>query len=397
MAAKPLPMNRKWICAGLFLLILAGAFWFLLDADGKTKKNLKPAMPVAVDIVKEQSEYLVARTFSGRLRASNVADLGFELPGRISRVYVDAGDTVRRGAPLARIDTDELDGQKSELSAVLNEAETQFVQTSGRYKRLESLAPDFASVQQLDDARAARDSAKARVDQAAGTLRRLQTSQRNSSLFAPFTGEIVSRSADKGAVVSAGQTVFRLNGGGAMEAEVGIPVSFRDQIILGSDYTITNGEEEGVAVADRIVEDINPLTNTVTVRFVVNNDPGFVASETIRITLQETIRAKGLWVSNSALVESLRGLWAVYVVTPQSPADRNDRENVNGIVKRQDVEVLHSEEDRSFVRGTLSSGSWIINNSPFRFVPGQRVSVVNSKALKRQIEQTSTNNKIALK
>ncbi|WP_422343454.1 efflux RND transporter periplasmic adaptor subunit [Parasphingorhabdus sp.] len=351
---------------------------------------------MAIDVVEEMPEYLVTRTFAGRLRASNVADLGFELPGRISRVYVDAGDAVRRGAPLARIDTDELDSQKSELLAVLNEANAQFIQTSGRYQRLESLAPDFASVQQLDDARAARDSAKARVDQAAGTLKRLQTNQRNSLLVAPFSGEIVSRSADKGAVVGAGQAVFRLNGGGAMEAEVGIPASFRDQIIVGSEYTITNGQQEGIAVANRIIDDINPLTSTVTVRFIVANSSGFVASETVRVTLKETIQGKGLWVRNSALVESLRGLWAVYVVTPESPAGRSDGKNVTGIVKRQDVEVLHSEADRSFVRGTLSSGSWVIHNSPFRFVPGQRVSVEKSTVLARQTERALVTNEIEI-
>ncbi|SIN65200.1 RND family efflux transporter, MFP subunit [Parasphingorhabdus marina DSM 22363] len=364
--------------AGVALTFISLALWMYLDIGRAAEQDVKPATPVAVDIVQEQPEYLVSRTFAGRLRASNVADLGFELPGRISRVFVDAGDRVGRGTPLARIDTDELASQESELSAVLKEAEALLVQTSARYDRLEKLAPDFASVQQLDDARAARDSARARVDQASGALRRLGTNQRNSLLVAPFSGEIVSRSADTGAVVGAGQTVFRLNGGGSMEADVGIPTRFRDQIVLGSEYMITNGERESVAVAERVVDDVNPLTNTITVRFVLPESNGFVASETVRISLQETLLAKGMWVRNSALVESLRGLWAVYVVSPQSQSDNRGTEHVAGIVKRQDVEILHSEADRSFVRGALSSGSMVIRNSPFRFVPGQRVSVKQS-------------------
>ncbi|WP_422344684.1 efflux RND transporter periplasmic adaptor subunit [Parasphingorhabdus sp.] len=375
--------NRMWLFAVVALTFISVALWIYLGIGKAAEEDLKPATPVAVDIVQEQPEYLVSRTFAGRLRASNVTDLGFELPGRISRVFVDAGDTVVRGMPLARIDTDELASQESELSAVLKEAEAQLVQTSTRYDRLEKLAPDFASVQQLDDARAARDTARARVDQASGALRRLGTNQRNSLLVAPFSGEIVSRSADKGAVVGAGQTVFRLNGGGSMEADVGIPTRFRDQIVLGSEYIITNGEQESVAVAERVVDDVNPLTNTITVRFVLPESNGFVASETVRISLQETLRTKGLWVRNSALVESLRGLWAVYVVSPQSQSENRDSGHVTGIVKRQDVEVLHSEADYSFVRGTLSSGSLVVRNSPFRLVPGQRVSVKQSAVFNR--------------
>ncbi len=381
MIVSYLTQRKKILLVGIALSLLLAALWAYLDIGRAVEPDLKPAKPVAVDIVQEQPEYMVKRSFAGRLLSSNVVDLGFELPGRISRIFVDAGDTVKRGTPLARIDTDELTSQQSELSAVLKEAEAQLTQTSARYDRLEKLAPDFASVQQLDDARAARDSARARVGQAAGALARLKTNKQNSLLVAPFSGEIVNRSADRGTVVNAGQAVFRLNGGGSLEADVGIPTRFRDQITLGTQYKVSNGEQESVAVAERVIDDVNPLTNTITVRFVLPESGGFVASETVRVSLTETLQAKGMWVKNSALVESLRGLWAVYVVNPKSQSDREDSQHVTGIVKRQDVEVLHSEADRSFVRGALSSGSLVIRNSPFRFVPGQRVSVKQSTAV----------------
>ncbi len=387
--------TRKWIISGALLALVAIPIGYYFGLGKAAEPDVDPGTPVAVDIVEEQPSYLISRSFTGRLRASNVADLGFELPGRISKIYVDAGDMVRQGSPLARIDTDELASQKSELAAVLEEAKAQLVQTSGRYDRLEKLAPDFASVQQLDDGRAARDSARARVNQAAGALRRLETSQRNSLLVAPFSGEIVSRSADTGAVVGIGQTIFRLNGGGALEADFGIPSRFRDQIVAGSEYRITNGEQESLAVAERVVDDINPLTNTVTVRFVLPDSSGFVAAQTVRITLTESLQEKGLWVRNSALVESLRGLWAVYVVSPDSESSGAGNGLASGIVKRQDVEVLYTEADRSFVRGTLAGGDLVIRNSPFRFVPGQRVIVTERTAMNRIERGPQTSDRIS--
>ncbi|MBV7260396.1 efflux RND transporter periplasmic adaptor subunit [Erythrobacter crassostreae] len=367
--------GNRWAIAAALFAFLTLSVWYSFGAGQTAQPDEKPATPVAVDIVQEQSEYTVSRTFAGRLRASNVTDLSFELPGRINRLYVEAGDRVSRGAPLARVDIDELISQQSELSAVLQEAEARLLQTSARFQRIEALDPRFVTLQQLDDARADRDSAKARVDQATGALRRLETNQRNSLLVAPFSGEIVSRSADAGSVVGAGQTVFRLSGGGPMEADVGVPARFRDQVRLGSEYRITNGERETIAIAKRIVDDINPRTNTLTVRFVLPESTGFVVAETVRLTLQETLETKGMWVKNSALVESLRGLWAVYVVSPDSDQDDDSSGALTGIVKRQDVEVIHSEADRSFVRGALTNGSLVIRDSPFRFVPGQRVLV----------------------
>ena len=77
------------------------------------------------------------------------------------------------------------------------------------------------------------------------------------------------------------------------------------------------------------------------------------------------------WTPSTALVKGVRGLWSCYVVEP-GPA------NEVGVarVEARDVEVLHVDERRAFVRGALAPGDLVVSSGAHRIVPAQRVHVV---------------------
>ena len=70
----------------------------------------------------------------------------------------------------------------------------------------------------------------------------------------------------------------------------------------------------------------------------------------------------GFWVPVTALTESDRGLWGVYVVKDES------------LVERRIVEIIHSESERAYVRGTLEDDDRIVRTGVQRLVPGQQVT-----------------------
>ncbi len=76
--------------------------------------------------------------------------------------------------------------------------------------------------------------------------------------------------------------------------------------------------------------------------------PGDLA--TLTYTLAEP--AEGYWVPLSALRASDRGLWSVLIAEPLE--DERYR------VATASVELLHTEGDRAFVRGTLLPGMQLI-------------------------------------
>jgi multidrug efflux pump subunit AcrA (membrane-fusion protein) len=65
-------------------------------------------------------------------------------------------------------------------------------------------------------------------------------------------------------------------------------------------------------------------------------------------------------------------LWAVYAI------NRDDGDT--GTLQRRDVEILHTEPDRVYVRGLLQAGDEIVARGAHRVVPGQRVRALPDAA-----------------
>ncbi|MEL6364185.1 MAG: efflux RND transporter periplasmic adaptor subunit [Pseudomonadota bacterium] len=329
---------------------------------------------VAVIVANETDSYVATRRFAGRLAPQQVSDLGFQLGGRIIELTVDEGDPVEKDAVLGRLDIDQLQNRRAELQAQRREARASLERADATLRRTEDLVDQgFATDQNLDDIRAERDGLVARIQQIDAALQASTKDLEDSELLAPFAGEIVRRYVDVGSVVQAGAPIMRLNEAGVLEARIGVPIRFRNRIAVGEEYELSAGSLQTLGRVVSIVSDVNTGTRTLTVILEVEDDPGFVARDLVRLALTETERETGIWVPAQALNESLRGLWSVFVVVPTEGDDGR-----LGRIVRKDVEILHIEEDRVYVRGALQEGDLIVRSGAFRFTPGQSVRIVDA-------------------
>ncbi len=331
-----------------------------------------PAAPLLVSVFPavEQETFISQRTFAGRIVPQRTSDIGFELGGRVTELLADDGERVSAGQELARLNTAQLENRRNELSGQRAEVEAQLTRTINTLNRQQELLGDgFSTQQQIDDLVAERDSQRARLSQIDAALDQVQTDFDDSILMAPFAGQIVRRTVDEGAVVQPGQTIFRLNESGVLEARIGVPTAYRRQVAIGDTYRIRANGLETEGVISGIVTDLATQTRTITLILTIENDPGFVARDLVRMLLDEEIRRTGIWVPTTALNESLRGLWSVFVVEDTEAGQ---------VVARRDVEIVSIEENRAYVRGTLAHGERVIASSTFRFVPGQRIIIAET-------------------
>ncbi len=328
---------------------------------------------VAVFVANETDSYVATRKFAGRLSPQQVSDLSFQLGGRVIDLTVDEGERIAAGQALGRLDTEQVENRRAELRAQKTETEASLERADSTLERTrELLRQGFATDQNLDDIRSERDGLRARIAQIDAALDASAKDLEDSVISAPFAGEIVRRYVDVGSVVQPGTPVFRLNAAGVLEARIGVPIRFRNRISVGEEYEITAGSLSTKGRVIAIVSDVNTQTRTLTVILEVEDDPGFVARDLVRLSLTETERETGVWVPAQALNESLRGLWSVFTVEPVADA----ADDIGRIV-RKDVEILHIEEDRVYVRGTLADGDLVVRSGAFRFTPGQRVRIVS--------------------
>jgi hypothetical protein len=97
---------------------------------------------------------------------------------------------------------------------------------------------------------------------------------------------------------------------------------------------------------------------------------GIRPGDLARLEITRRIDEPGFWLPLAALTESSRGLWAVYVA--------NGSDGETGVIERRELEILHQETDRVFVRGTLASDDRVVVAGIHRLVPGQSVQITSS-------------------
>jgi len=192
-------------------------------------------------------------------------------------------------------------------------------------------------------------------------------------LKAPFSGTIARRFIDDGTVVSGGQPILKLIEDTALEAWVGLPVAASMDVAADSAQRVRiAGREFDARVSGRRPE-VDPATRTRTIILQLGATAAehVVHGQVVRLQLEETVTSSGFWLPTTALTEGERGLWSCLVAVPDESTSSVGLGHCH--VERRDVELLHTESDRVFVRGTVSPGDQVVTRGTHRISPGQTV------------------------
>ncbi len=179
-------------------------------------------------------------------------------------------------------------------------------------------------------------------------------------------------------MVSAGESIFTLVEAQTLEAHVGVPVNTATQIPLGSNQQLQIDSRTYQAQVLSTLPQLDSATRTLTVVLGLDESAATEvrAGQVARLKLSETIADSGYWLPTTALVRGVRGLWSCYVLG-NSENVTNDPQKAFRVEQRE-VEVLQTESERVFVRGTLQNGDQVIVNGNHRLVTGQLVRPVDT-------------------
>lgn len=338
------------------------------------------ATTVAYLAAEPQDGYTAARVYAGRTLAERASELGFKQPGEISAMLVDVGDDVSAGQLLAQLDDASVDAQLRQAqadvalaAANLNaiSAETELAeQTEARFRELREAG--HASEQVYDEQRLAlrakqaqRNVARASLMKAEASRKAAEITLRETNIYAPFSGRIQTRHVDEGSQINAGAPILRLVESEEIEARVGIPEYVAARLKTGTDYQIRWESTNHKARLKTVLPEIDPATRTLTAVFALSGKQ-LPLGAVIELTLETEVPTPGYWLPLTALTESDRGLWGIFVIREDSS------------VERRLVEIIHAEANQAFVRGTLNPGERVVRTGVQRIVPGQRVDVMQA-------------------
>ena len=324
----------KHFCKTLFLVGISMSFSLYAD------------QLLEVLEVKTSQSYEISKNLPGELLPFQQSKIAFEITGRISSIYVDIGDRVKKDEMLAKLDDSEVNANLEQAVARLDLAN----QVLNRFEDLRKKG--FISIQDFDKAKSEYLVAKSQV-------KFFEVKKSQTILRAPYDGFIQNRFVDEGTVINGSNPILEILDANKVEAHVSIPENLVNNLEVSNDYTFEIGQEKAIGKFKRLAPMSASGSNSRLAIFEFTDFfiPGSVIDLIIKIRKSE----QGVWLPINSLSQSEQGLWSVYTVSD----DGSNR------VEKDLVRILHFENNYAYVSGTLKNGDLVILGGLSKIIEGQ--------------------------
>lgn len=287
----------------------------------------------------------------GVTRSGHAAAVGFPVGGRVIAMQVDAGDRVRAGEILARLEATPSAARVDALAASRDAAAADLAQLDRDRDRLEALAGDRAvATQQAEQLAAATRARSAQVAALDAQLAEARWAADATVLRAPFDGVVVRRAADVGAVLAPGAPVVHLSGSGAVSLDVDLPERHLTLAQPGTTGTVSF-PLAGLPPVRATIEAVGESADArglFPVRLALDPVPGLRAGLTATLALAAP-------PPDDAVEAPLAA-----VVAPSGLRTTVYRLSAPDVVTTVDVAVAGLLDDRVLLRGALSPGDEVV-------------------------------------
>jgi RND family efflux transporter MFP subunit len=171
-------------------------------------------------------EVLTGRTFPGKAKATQEANLSFRVNGTLNQFPVKVGDDVKKGKLLARLDPRDYELNLKNARAQLEKARAALKLAQSDYDRVVRIRdkdPGAISAAMIDAKLGERDSAKAQVASLEAQVATAKDTLSYTSLKAPFSGTVVETFVENYEDVQAKQPIVRIVDTSKIEFIVNVP------------------------------------------------------------------------------------------------------------------------------------------------------------------------------
>jgi HlyD family secretion protein len=146
----------------------------------------------------------VVITSTGTLEALSTVDVGTQVSGIVTKLFVDYNSEVKQGQLLAVIDTTTLAAQVRDAKASLDKAKAEYNLKSALHERNKKLFDTkYLAETDLLTSETDLESAKASLKSAELSLEKAKTNLHYAYIHAPISGRIINKSVEQGQTVAA--------------------------------------------------------------------------------------------------------------------------------------------------------------------------------------------------
>ena len=320
-------LNRvAWSVGGLLIAVVVALIaWRVTHALTAKPEAAVTAIPTVS--VTEVGASAVPSTVSiiGTIAARYDMPIGVEGDGgRVTAVYVEAGDHVKQGQVLAHLNNSVLEPQVTNLEAALDQARAEADLAQAEYQRAQAVGSSGAlSAEETQRRKSSAVTAASHVKVAVAQLEEAKARLARADVRAPAEGIILTRSVEVGQTAMAGgEALFRLSKDGETElrgnvAEQDLPLLKVGQTV---DVRLTGTAKIYQGRIRLLGAVIDPATRLGTAKVSLTPDPNLRPGAFARaeVTVSNAERAV---LPQTAVLSDDKGSY-VLVVNPQGKVER---------------------------------------------------------------------------
>ena len=333
----------------------------------------QPAQTVAEDIPLVRTLVVGSNSatqdyiYSGEVRGRFESQLAFQVGGKVTKRFIELGNTVRAGEVLMQIDSKDLQQTVNSSSAQVYSAESQLKLAKNNLSRYQQLyAQGAISRAQLDQYQNEYEVASASVQQTSAQLSQCVNQLNYSLLYADQPGIISSISVEAGQVVSAGQTILTIVQDGEREIEISVPENRIEELRKATQFKVAFWALPSTTVEGKVRE-IAPMadatTRTYKVRISLINPPQEIKlGMTAAVTINNAMQTASLTIPLSAVYQ-----------TGSSPEVWVIKDNV---VNLRSVQTGNFSGNQIQILAGLNPGETIVTAGVQKLRPGQKVRTI---------------------
>ncbi len=377
-------MNKLMTIASAAVVMAAAA---VMAGCASHERIEQPPQGVQARLIQPQSSTGDAGLrFSAVVTPDSQVPLGFRIPGYVTALKqvrgqdgrmrdIAEGDAVPKGTVLVRIRPSEYEEKVHQASSQVEAAQAAAQRATFDFERAKRLYDSQSMTKpEFDAAKAQYDAAQAEVRAARAGTSEAQIALRDTSLVAPFNGDIVKKNVELGAFVGPGSSVFAIANTDLVKIVIGVPDTTVRTLKLGQPVEVT---VEAIpnrtfhARISRIASAADPTTRNFEVEVAIPNRDhllkvGMIGS--LQFANSGTVKQDAsLMIPISSMVQSADGKYGVFVVSQSGSGEIARLRNVEiGVVNGSDIKVVSG----------LATGDRVITDGANLLKDGQRVEVL---------------------
>ena len=345
-------MNTHLFRAGTVVLALA----LLTGCPDKKAEEKKEEALVPVEVARVSAGPIdAAYRGTATLEAEDEATALAKTAGVIEQIFVEEGQRVSAGQPLARLETDRLKLEAARARAEADKAQENFDRNTRIYEK------NLISKDLYDQSRFARDSAKAAYDLAALTLR-------ESEIRAPISGIVSARFIKVGNAIQPNSPTFRITQMDVLHAHIYVPERDIHKLAPKQSATLVVDAWPEKSFSGSILR-VNPVVDA--------------ATGTVKVTVAMASGQKELKPGMFGRVEILYDRKETATLVPKDAVLTEDAAQsvfvvASGKARRRAIRIGYSDSRNYEVLEGLKAGEEVVTTGQANLKDDAKVHVVNA-------------------